>query len=52
MLGLAGGVHTCYGLLTGEIMPNKYMIGVVFTVIPAIIPTGFGAYLSEYSEMK
>ncbi len=46
LLGLAAGVHTCYGLTVGEICPNKYkFLGVVFCVIPSCIPTGFGAYL-------
>jgi hypothetical protein len=48
LLGLSGGVHTCYALTVGEICPNKYkLLGVVICVIPAVIPTGFGSFLSN-----
>lgn len=47
LLGLAGGVHTCYGLTVGEVCPNKYkFLGVVFCVIPSCTSTGFGAYIA------
>lgn len=47
LLGLSGGVHTCYALTIGEICPNKYkLVGISLGVIPSIIPTGFGAYLA------
>ncbi|KAK4947679.1 hypothetical protein LTR10_013625 [Elasticomyces elasticus] len=47
LLGLSGGVMTCYGLTVGEICPNRYkLLGITFCVIPNILPTGFGAYLS------
>ncbi|KIW84313.1 hypothetical protein Z517_03563 [Fonsecaea pedrosoi CBS 271.37] len=47
LLGLGAGVHTCYTLFIGEICPNKYKyLGIMFTVIPNVIPTGFGAYLA------
>jgi MFS family permease len=46
LLGLSGGVHTCYGLTVGEICPNKYKwAGITFCVIPSCICTGFGAYI-------
>lgn len=46
LLGLSGGVHSCYSLTVGEICPNKYkLLGIVCCVWTAIIPTGFGAYL-------
>lgn len=46
LLGLSGGVHTCYALTVGEICPNKYkLVGIVICVFPNVIPTGFGAYL-------
>jgi hypothetical protein len=38
---------TCYGLTIGEVCPNKFkFIGVVLCVVPAVVPTGFGAYLA------
>ncbi|KAL2421666.1 Trichothecene efflux pump TRI12 [Exophiala dermatitidis] len=47
LLGLGAGVHTCYGLTTGEVCPNKYkFLAVVLVVVPNVIPTGFGAYLA------
>ena len=47
LLGLSGGVHTCYGLTVGEICPNKYkFLGVVFCVLPSCTSTGFGAYIA------
>ncbi|EXJ70269.1 uncharacterized protein A1O5_06337 [Cladophialophora psammophila CBS 110553] len=47
LLGLGAGVHTCYALIVGEICPNKYkFVGIVFCVIPNVVPTGFGAYLA------
>ncbi|KAI1613098.1 fungal trichothecene efflux pump [Exophiala viscosa] len=47
LLGLAGGVMTCYGLTVGEICPNRWkLLGITICVIPNILPTGFGAYLS------
>ncbi|OQU97446.1 hypothetical protein CLAIMM_03376 [Cladophialophora immunda] len=47
LLGLSGGVHTCYGLTVGEICPNRYkFLGITFCVIPSILTTGFGAYIS------
>ncbi len=50
LLGLSGGVHTCYGLTVGEICPNRYkFLGITFCVIPSILPTGFGAYIGELS---
>ena len=50
LLGLAAGVHTCYTLIVGEICPNRYKyFGVIFVVLPNIIPTGFGAYLGMNS---
>jgi len=46
LLGLSGGVHTCYGLTVGEICPNKYKwAGITFCVIPSCVCTGFGAYI-------
>lgn len=48
LLGLSGGVHTCYGLTVGEICPNKYkFLGITLCVIPSIICTGFGAYIGK-----
>jgi hypothetical protein len=50
-MGLAGGVHTCYGLTVGEICPNRFkFLGVAFAVIPNIISTGFGQYLGTSSQ--
>ncbi|KAK5019943.1 trichothecene efflux pump [Cryomyces antarcticus] len=47
LLGLSGGVHTCYALTVGEICPNKYkLLGIVICVLPSCLPTGFGAYLA------
>lgn len=49
LLGLSGGVHTCYGLTVGEICPNRYkLLGITLCVIPSLLPTGFGAYICEY----
>jgi MFS family permease len=49
LLGLSGGVHTCYGLTVGEICPNKYkFVGIALCVVPSIICTGFGAYIGEF----
>jgi hypothetical protein len=46
LLGLSGGVHSCYSLTVGEVCPNKYkLLGIVLCIWTAIIPTGFGAYL-------
>lgn len=48
LLGLSGGVHTCYGLTVGEICPNRYkLLGITFCVVPSILSTGFGAYIGE-----
>ena len=49
MLGLAAGVHTCYGLTVGEICPHKWKFIVVAAtvVFPNVVPTGFGAYLAN-----
>ena len=48
LLGLSGGVMTCYGLTVGEVCPNRWkLLGITFCVIPNILPTGFGAYLCE-----
>lgn len=47
LLGLSGGVHSCYSLTVGEICPNKYkLLGIVCCVWTAFLPTGFGAYLA------
>ncbi|KIX97094.1 uncharacterized protein Z520_07208 [Fonsecaea multimorphosa CBS 102226] len=46
LMGLAAGVHTCYGLTVGEICPNRFkFVGVAFACLPNIISTGFGQYL-------
>lgn len=46
LLGISGGVHSCYSLTVGEICPNKYkLLGIVCCVWTAVLPTGFGAYL-------
>ncbi|KAI5357134.1 putative major facilitator transporter Str1/Tri12, major facilitator superfamily [Septoria linicola] len=49
MLGLAAGVHTCYGLTVGEICPHiwKFFVVAVTVVFPNVVPTGFGAYLAN-----
>jgi hypothetical protein len=48
-MGLAGGVHTCYGLTVGEICPNRFkFLGVALSAIPNIISTGFGQYLGMF----
>lgn len=53
LLGLSGGVHTCYGLTVGEICPNRYkFLGITFCVIPSILTTGFGAYLCEWESFS
>ena len=39
---------TCYGLIIGEICPNKYKFtGVAAVVVPNVIATGFGAYIAQ-----
>lgn len=49
-LGLAAGVHTCYGLTVGEVCPNKYKgIGVAAAAVFNVISTGFGAYIGMCS---
>lgn len=48
LLGLASGVQSSYALLVGEICPNKYKwLGIMFVIVLAPIPTGFGNYLGE-----
>lgn len=38
---------TCYGLIVGEVCPNKYKFtGVAAVVIPNVVATGFGAYIA------
>lgn len=53
LLGLSGGVHTCYGLTVGEICPNRFkVLGITFCVIPSILTTGFGAYLCKSLHIR
>jgi hypothetical protein len=48
LLGLASGVQSSYALLVGEVCPNKYKwLGIMFVIVLAPIPTGFGNYLGE-----
>ena len=38
---------TCYGLIIGEVCPNKYKFtGVAAVVVPNVVATGFGAYIA------
>ncbi|KAI1612335.1 fungal trichothecene efflux pump [Exophiala viscosa] len=48
LLGLAAGIQSCYALLVGEIVPNKYKwLGIMVVIVPSLIPSGFGAYLAR-----
>lgn len=53
LLGLPAGVHTCYGLTVGEVVPNKWkFVGIAIAALSNVIPNGFGAYLGmSYSPV-